>query len=297
MIVIHLIGPGGAGKSTVGPLVAARLGVAFHDLDARFAEAAGDIDGFLEAHGYDAYARRNVETYEAVVRGSDAGVIALSSGFMTYAPAVHPRYAALRERIARAPTTVVLLPAFDRERCVAETVRRQVARGVSRRTPAREEAVIRDRFEVYVGLAAVRVETMRAPDAVADEIVSRLGLARVPAAERVARDLWVQHNAMSFPRALYDHEQAGCDGFDLVLLDADISGCASYAFTKGTLDSSRVERLRICGPIARSAASARAPGEPREHLSRLADLAESVLAAFSTEPVAAADERHAHGPS
>lgn len=183
--MIHLIGPGGAGKSTVGPLVAARLDVAFHDLDKRFAAAAGNIDGFLDAHGYEAYARRNVETYEEIVRGRVGGVIALSSGFMTYTPAVHARYAALREWIARDPTTVVLLPASDRERCVAETVRRQLTRGLPGRTPAREEAVIRARFEVYAALEAVRVETMRPPDVVADEIVTRLGLTPAPAAERI----------------------------------------------------------------------------------------------------------------
>jgi len=46
LTVIHVIGPGGAGKSTAGPLVAARLGVAFYDLDARFAAVAGDIDAY-----------------------------------------------------------------------------------------------------------------------------------------------------------------------------------------------------------------------------------------------------------
>ena len=184
--MIHLIGPGGAGKSTVGPLVAARLGVVFHDLDERFAASAGDIDGFLATRGYAAYARRNLAAYEATVRGAAGGVIALSSGFMTYATEVHPRYAALREQIARAPTTVVLLPSFDRERCVAETVRRQLARRLSRRTPAREEAVIRDRFETYVALGAARVETMRPPGVVAEEIVRRLTLIPTPAAERIA---------------------------------------------------------------------------------------------------------------
>jgi len=183
--VIHLIGPGGAGKSTVGPLVAARLAVPFHDLDRRFAAAAGDIDGFLHAHGYAAYARRNVEVYEEIVRGGVGGVIAPSSGFMTYAPAVHARYAEIRERIARDPTTVVLLPALDRERCVAETVRRQLTRGLPGRTPTREAAVIRARYEVHVALGAVCVETMRPVHEVADEIIRRLARTAASAAERI----------------------------------------------------------------------------------------------------------------
>jgi adenylate kinase family enzyme len=40
---IHLVGPGGAGKSTVGVLLSDRLNTPFVDLDACFRECAGDI--------------------------------------------------------------------------------------------------------------------------------------------------------------------------------------------------------------------------------------------------------------
>ena len=39
--LLVLVGPPGAGKSTVGPLLAARLGVAFRDTDADVVEVAG----------------------------------------------------------------------------------------------------------------------------------------------------------------------------------------------------------------------------------------------------------------
>jgi hypothetical protein len=45
----------------------------------------------------------------------------------------------------------VLLPSFDRDVCVAETVRRQIARPFGRPS-AKEEAVIRTRFEIYFGV-------------------------------------------------------------------------------------------------------------------------------------------------
>jgi shikimate kinase len=169
--MIHLIGPGGAGKTVVGPLVAQRLGVAFHDLDAVFARRFGDIDAFIAARGYPAYARANVQAYLGVEAD---GVIAASSGFMTYPAAVHPRYAAVRDAIGRSPTTFVLLPSLDLETCVAETVRRQLARPHTRRTAAREEAVIRERFGLYLAVPAPRVETLRPPPHVAAEIVARL---------------------------------------------------------------------------------------------------------------------------
>ena len=100
-------------------------------------------------------------------------VLALSSGFMTYADDIHPDYPGLRQEIICSPTTFVLLPSLALEVCVSETVRRQSGRPFTR-SLAREEAVIRERFPIYVGLAARKIETMRSPDAVVDEIVMAL---------------------------------------------------------------------------------------------------------------------------
>ena len=90
---ITLIGPGGAGKTTVGALLAARLGIAFIDLDRRFAARAGDISEYITRFGYAAYARENVQTYRSLADDQQqACVVALSSGFMTYPLDIHPEY-------------------------------------------------------------------------------------------------------------------------------------------------------------------------------------------------------------
>lgn len=84
--MIRLIGPGGAGKSTIGALLAQRLNVPFLDLDRHLAGRVGDISEYINRHGYDAYARENVEAYCSLFRGGvRPNVLALSSGFMTYA--------------------------------------------------------------------------------------------------------------------------------------------------------------------------------------------------------------------
>lgn len=182
--MIWLIGPGGAGKSSAGPLLAEHLGLPFRDLDVEFATRFGDIDEFIGAQGYLAYARANVEACWLAVRGEPRVVMALSSGFMTYPPEVHSRYAALRHEIAGSRTTFVLLPSLDPETCAAETVRRQVARALTRRAASREEVVIRERFAIYASLPARKVETMRPPADVAAEIAARLQ--RVSQAEQSA---------------------------------------------------------------------------------------------------------------
>ena len=154
--MIQLIGPGGAGKSTVGVTLATWLGCPFRDLDREFERRRADIDAFIAARGYEAYARENVAVYLDLAPHLPGSVLALSSGFMVYPASVHPAYAAVTEAIARSRTTVVLLPSLDREACVAETVRRQLGRPVGRRDPAREEAVIRERFGRYMDLPAMK---------------------------------------------------------------------------------------------------------------------------------------------
>ncbi len=173
-MMIRLIGPGGAGKSTAGEVLARLLALRFLDLDRSFTEAHGDIDRFIASHGYHAYARANVDVYRAIIRDQHDGVLALSSGFMTYPTAIHRQYADLRRDIERSTTTFVLLPSLDLETCVAEIVRRQLGRPFCRRTATREEAVIRERFGTYLSVPAPKIETMRPPAEVAAGILARL---------------------------------------------------------------------------------------------------------------------------
>ena len=82
--MIQLVGPGGAGKTTIGAALAERLGARFGDLDAEFAARLGNISAYLDVHGYEAYAAQNVGLYLDLVGGPvRLDIVALSSGFMT----------------------------------------------------------------------------------------------------------------------------------------------------------------------------------------------------------------------
>jgi len=158
----------------IGALLAERLDVPFVDLDRHLVGRVGDISEYIGRHGYDAYARENIEAYRAVFRdGIRPGVVALSSGFMTYASDAHPDYKRIRRGLEECAQTFILLPSLDRELCVAETVRRQVTRPFGR-SQEREEAVIRTRFEIYMALPMRKVETMRPTAASVDEILAAL---------------------------------------------------------------------------------------------------------------------------
>jgi len=172
--MIQLIGPGGAGKSTAGAALAERINIPFIDLDLCFLDRVGDISLHIQQQGYEAYARQNVEVYGSLAAEvRPLSVMALSSGFMTYADDIHPAYFALRARIEASPTTFVLLPSLDEETCVTEIVRRQLTRPFGGSAES-EEAVIRKRFSIYMGVPARKVETGRPVSEVVDEIVGGL---------------------------------------------------------------------------------------------------------------------------
>jgi shikimate kinase len=172
--MIHLIGPGGAGKTTTGVALATRLAARFVDLDAEFISRYGDISAYLEEHGYTAYASSNVRVFGDLGGGPDRpDVVALSSGFMTYADDVHSAYPAWRRRVASSPSTFVLLPSLQFEPCVKEIVRRQRGRPFSR-SAEREEQVIRARLPVYLGLPGRKVATVQPVANVVDQLILAL---------------------------------------------------------------------------------------------------------------------------
>ena len=170
-VMIRLVGPGGAGKTTVGLALASRLAVRFIDLDEQFTAGAGDISRYLRAHGYRVYVNRNIHVYLETLRSStEEGVFALSSGFMTYGDNAHPDYRSIYREIVASPSTVALFPSFDFETCVSETVRRQLRRPFIR-SAEREEQVIRTRFRVYWELPTKKFETTKPIDAVVEDLV------------------------------------------------------------------------------------------------------------------------------
>jgi shikimate kinase len=172
--MIQLVGPGGAGKTTVGLALARRLGFAFIDLHKHFTLISGDISLYIEEHGYRAYANRNIQAYVNVIDSCrEKTVLALSSGFMTYGNDHHGDYQSIYWHLVSSPSTVVLLPSLDYETCVVETVARQLTRPFSR-TAEREEEVIRERFGFYWGLPVKKIETMKPVDSVVDHLLLHL---------------------------------------------------------------------------------------------------------------------------
>lgn len=131
--------------------------------------------GASPAPHYDAYAASNIDVCASLTLGTAhrPGVLALSSGFMTYREDIHPAYASIRRDLANDSLSFVLLPSLELEDCVAEIVRRQIGRPFSR-SAEREEQVIRTRFALYRNLATQKVETIRPAAEVVDELLKAI---------------------------------------------------------------------------------------------------------------------------
>lgn len=79
-----LIGPGAAGKSTLGSILAPMLNRYLVDLDQEFGRRHGQIDEFIGAEGYDRYKLLNSVLAEEIAAASEYEmVLVTSSGFLT----------------------------------------------------------------------------------------------------------------------------------------------------------------------------------------------------------------------
>jgi shikimate kinase len=159
-----LIGPPGAGKSAVGPLLAARLGVGFRDTDADVGTAAGKPVGdiFIE-DGEQAFRALEREAAADALRGHD-GVLALGSGAVLD-PAI--------QRLLDGLPVVYLAAGFG---TVARRVGLDRPRVVVPGNPrGRLRAMLDERAPLYERLATITVPTDDAdPEQVADHIAEAM---------------------------------------------------------------------------------------------------------------------------
>lgn len=168
-----LIGPGGAGKSTLGPLLAPLMACRLVDLDEEFGRRIGNIGVFIREEGDAAYKMRN--SLLAGHLASEAMIPTLlvtSSGFLT--PDNPAGAMEANRRILAHWHSICLLPSRDPERAMGVIVSRQLQRPFAR-DRAREEQTIRARYPVYEREGDLIVFSDAPPADIARVVAGRLG--------------------------------------------------------------------------------------------------------------------------
>jgi shikimate kinase len=162
--ILVVVGPPGAGKSTVGGVLAGRLGAEFRDTDADVEKAAGMTVADIFVERGEAEFRRLERTAVAAALASHGGVLALGGGAVLD-PATR---ASLREH------TVLFLDVG-----LAEAARRV---GLARDRPlllgnprAQLLRLLEERRPLYEEVATIKAATDgRTPDDIADEVLARV---------------------------------------------------------------------------------------------------------------------------
>ena len=160
-----LIGPPGAGKSAVGPLLAELLGTSFRDTDADITAATGQLvsDIFIE-QGEPAF-RQLVREAAARALREHGGVLALGSGAVLDPDLQHRLEGLPVVYLAADFTTVARRLGLDRPRVV-----------IPGNPRGRLRAMLEERRPLYEGLATFTVKTDDLdPDELAAQIAAIIG--------------------------------------------------------------------------------------------------------------------------
>lgn len=166
--VLVLVGPPGAGKTTVGRVLARRLGVGFTDADALVVERAGKpiSDVFLQ-DGEPVFRELEREVVAAALDEVD-GVLALGGGAVLAAET--------RERLRGHRVVHLTVGLADGLRRTGMSTARPLLAGVNPRATFR--ALLEARAPLYREVATVEVDTVRrSANQVARAVLDTLGLA------------------------------------------------------------------------------------------------------------------------
>jgi shikimate kinase len=172
--LIFIVGPGGAGKSTTGKLLSERLNYQFVDVDLVFCERIRQIPDHVREFGYKSYCETNSALVDQLLgEYRTQTVMSMPSGFLVHedSPELVAKHLAV---LSQNGLSVLLLPSKNLAETTEIIVERQLSRGFSDMTEAREKEVILRRFPRYLQHGDVQIFSHQAPAEIVELMIQAL---------------------------------------------------------------------------------------------------------------------------
>ena len=174
---IFIVGPGGAGKTTSGKILARLIGYNFIDLDQEFCDHVGNVGAYIQQKGYKKYCCRNSELFFTLLgqREKDDIVFALSSGVLVHEGLDH-LVQKHKNALDKIGLTILLLPSKSVEEGTEVIIERQMSRAAQgiRLKRDREEEKFRQRFPRYIELGDIQIFSRGKPEIIAEQMREKL---------------------------------------------------------------------------------------------------------------------------
>ncbi|MGB7957889.1 MAG: shikimate kinase [Minisyncoccia bacterium] len=169
---IFMIGPASVGKSTVGELLARKIGYNFVDVDMEFCGRIQLIPDYINEFGYVSYSEANAELVDELLKENSARtVFATPAGYLVHE--IAPYVAKKNQETIRGGISVLLLPSEDPVRGVQEIVRRQMLRWNDAEENKEREKFLA-RHEKYKNYGDIKIFSLEGPEIVAAKVVAEL---------------------------------------------------------------------------------------------------------------------------
>lgn len=169
---ILLFGPGGVGKTTVGKILAAKLGYSFLDLDQIFCDRIGKVADYIKQYSYKDYCIKNSKLFDQIKPEIHSeSVIAFSSGYLIYDTLLgEENYS----KIKHFGYKILLLSSRDIDIATSIVVDRQLKRGFDL-VKKNEILKFRERFIQYQKYKYnIKIYSSDSPEQTARDIIDRL---------------------------------------------------------------------------------------------------------------------------
>lgn len=171
---IFLVGPGGVGKSTVGEILANKLGYRFVDVDKEFNLRIKPIPQYVQEYSYRGYCEANSELFQQLlIENPSQTVFPLPAGFLVHEGSedIARKH---RRLLIKHGVSILILPAPTLKGSIEIVVARQLSKGFTDTNEQNERESFKRRYRKYRPMGDLKIFSQASPEEIAELITEQL---------------------------------------------------------------------------------------------------------------------------